>query len=100
MQQEILTAISKLFLNDPEAGHPLIQELFKQIEVTEDPDLRLRGYFYRRLLAKDPEKSIEIICQQRPVIRDSSVDFDKKFASTLLEFIGYVHSSMFLPISV
>jgi AP-1 complex subunit beta-1 len=39
-------------------------------EESENADLRDRGYFYWRLLHKDPEAAKQIVLAERPVISD------------------------------
>jgi AP-1 complex subunit beta-1 len=61
-------------------------------EESENADLRDRGYFYWRLLHKDPEAARQIVLAERPVISDQSYTLDSGLLDKLIEEIGTLSS--------
>lgn len=56
MKLALLTTIVKLFLKRPVIGQNLVWKVLKYAtEMSDDPDLRDRGYIYWRMLSCDPQ---------------------------------------------
>ena len=67
VQNLLLTASVKLFLQRPDDGHVLVKKVLSLVtDESEDPDLRDRGFIYWRLLNVDPEMARQVVLAERP----------------------------------
>lgn len=93
VQNQILIAVMKLFLQRPNDGKELIHKLLKIATMEcENPDLRDRAYIYWRLLSTDPELTKKIVFSDRPTISDSSYTIETELLDKLVENIGNLSS--------
>eukprot|EP00971_Amphidinium_carterae_P097142 1922523-Amphidinium_carterae.1 len=73
VQQQLLTAIVKLFLKKPNSTQDMVSRVLKcATEETQNYDLRDRGYVYWRLLSTNPEATKQVVLGDKPTIRDDS----------------------------
>jgi vesicle coat complex subunit len=81
----LLTAIIKLFIKRPTVGQDLIPRVLKYAtEMTDDPDLRDRGYMYWRLLSTNPEAAKAVVLSDRPHITHIIEGMEKFLLEELL----------------
>lgn len=73
VQKAFLTASIKAYLHDPESAQNLISKIMN-IATSSDaaPDLRDRGFFYKRLLKEDPNLLKKIILSEKPQIESKT----------------------------
>ncbi|EMC95935.1 hypothetical protein BAUCODRAFT_70805 [Baudoinia panamericana UAMH 10762] len=68
-QLQILTAVVKLFLKQPDQSQGLVQKVLQAATAENDnPDIRDRAYVYWRLLSSDPQIAKNIVLSARPQI--------------------------------
>lgn len=79
-QLQILTAVVKLFLKQPDQAQGLIQKVFKVATAESDnPDIRDRAYVYWRLLSSDPDVAkVSHLCH---VIISTNTDSSRTLSS-------------------
>jgi hypothetical protein len=88
VQIQIMTSCIKLLLVRPQEGSPLVKALFQIIEECDNPDLRDRGYFYWRLLAKSTDVAKKVVYSQKPPINDLSFNFESSLLDKLVDGIS------------
>lgn len=72
VQNQLLTAVVKLFLKKPEDSQDLVLKNLKVATESENPDVRDRGYVYWRLLSTDPQATSRIILTDKPIMSDEA----------------------------
>lgn len=97
VQLQLLTATVKSFLKASLEDQDVLQNLFTMCTESDNPDLRDRGLFYWRLLAHDPEVAKEMVCADKPVIKDDSEELDPAVLAKLIPQIGTLASLLYKP---
>ncbi|BFU25252.1 adaptor protein family protein [Entamoeba histolytica HM-1:IMSS-B] len=97
VQLQLLTATVKSFLKASLEDQDVLQNLFTMCTESDNPDLRDRGLFYWRLLAHDPELAKEMVCSEKPVIKDDSEELDQAVLVKLIPHIGSLASLLHKP---
>ena len=95
VQMQLLTAVVKLFLRKPSETQQMVQTILtKATEMTDDPDLRDRGFMYWRLLSADPEvaKAVVLSGTDKPSITDTSSDVEPELLKQLIAHLGSLSS--------
>ena len=79
VQLQLLTGIVKLFLKRPSDNQELVQRVLSlATQDSDNPDLRDRGYIYRRLLSTDPAAAKEVVLADKPLISEETDKLDQK----------------------
>jgi len=102
VQMQLLTAVVKLFLKKPSETQQMVQAILtKATEMTDNPDLRDRGFMYWRLLSADPEvaKAVVLSGSDKPAITDTSSDIEPELLKTLIAHLGSLSSILHKPSS-
>jgi len=102
VQMQLLTAVVKLFLKKPSETQQMVQAILtKATEMTDNPDLRDRGFMYWRLLSADPEvaKAVVLSGSDKPSITDTSSDIEPELLKTLIAHLGSLSSILHKPSS-
>jgi vesicle coat complex subunit len=99
-QQQILTAIVKLYLKRPDDGDQMITEILKlATEESENPDIRDRAYIYWRMLSTDPEKTKHVVLSERPPTETTLPNtYEDEFVDFLIENMSSVVSVYHKPL--
>mmetsp|Transcript_57425 Transcript_57425/g.136500 ORF Transcript_57425/g.136500 Transcript_57425/m.136500 type:complete len:907 (+) Transcript_57425:117-2837(+) len=85
VQQQLLTAIVKLFLKKPNSTQDMVSKVLKcATEETTNYDLRDRGYVYWRLLSTNPEATKQVVLGDKPTIRDDSQVIERNLLDKLI----------------
>lgn len=95
VQQQLLTAIVKLFLKQPgEEEKAMVQAVLQQATSSFDyPDLRDKAYIYWRLLSSDPEAAKLVVLAQRPPVSEDT----SKMPLPLLDTLVWLSSLSCIP---
>lgn len=98
VQLQLLTATVKLFLTKPGETQPMVQKVLNlATEMSDNPDLRDRGYVYWRLLSQNPEAARSVVLAERPVIQDDSSMMDAGMLNLLISNISTLASVYHKP---
>jgi len=100
VQMQLLTAVVKLFLKKPSETQTMVQSILtKATEMTDNPDLRDRGFMYWRLLSADPEvaKAVVLSGSDKPSITDTTSDVEPELLKTLIAHLGSLSSILHKP---
>ncbi|ELP84876.1 AP-2 complex subunit beta-1, putative [Entamoeba invadens IP1] len=97
VQLQLLTATVKAFLKASLEDQDILQNLFTMCTQSDNPDLRDRGLFYWRLLAHDPDLAKEMVCSEKPIIKDDSEELDQAVLVKLIPHIGSLASLLHKP---
>ena len=106
-QYNTLTAVIKLYLNDPNKGEALTLEILKwATEEADNPDLRERGFFYWRLISTNPGDSNEfqefaklVVLNNNPLISSDNDNINPEVLEELELNIGTLASIYLKPIN-
>lgn len=73
VQLQLLTAVVKLFLKQPNDTQTLVQKVLSMAtQESDNPDLRDRGYIYWRLLSTDPAAAKTVVLAEKPHISEET----------------------------
>ncbi|XP_065176456.1 AP-1 complex subunit beta-1-like [Sycon ciliatum] len=73
VQLQLLTAVVKLFLKQPNDTQTLVQSVLSlATQESDNPDLRDRGYIYWRLLSTDPGAAKTVVLADKPHISEET----------------------------
>ncbi len=72
----------------PQEGKELLEDILEILEDIEDVDLRRRGFFYRKLIFKNPELAKKIVCAQKPTISDEGFSSTFSMDERSFDYIG------------
>lgn len=98
VQLQLLTAIVKLFLKQPETTQDIMKRVLNlATEESDNPDLRDRGYFYWRLLSLDPEAARVVILSEKPEIGEDNGGIDPLLLDDLIGQIASLASVYHKP---
>jgi len=99
VQLQLLTAVVKLFLRKPDKTQEMVQSVLnKATQMTDNPDLRDRGFMYWRLLSADPEAAKNIVLSSdKPPITDTSNKIEPALLKELIPQIGSLASVYHMP---
>mmetsp|Transcript_18513 Transcript_18513/g.43337 ORF Transcript_18513/g.43337 Transcript_18513/m.43337 type:complete len:796 (-) Transcript_18513:181-2568(-) len=98
VQQQLLTAIVKLFLKKPNSTQDMVSRVLKcATEETQNYDLRDRGYVYWRLLSTNPEATKQVVLGDKPTIRDDSQVIEKNLLDRLISDLALMSSVYHKP---
>ena len=98
VQQQLLTAIVKLFLKQPDKTQELVTRVLNMAtEESDNPDLRDRGYIYWRLLSSDPEAARAVVLTAKPEIGDDTFTLDSNLLDELVSQIATLASIYHKP---
>lgn len=95
VQQQVLNAGIKMYLNDIEPIDTVLQTLFQKINSDcNNPDLRDKCYMYWRLLFKTPEESKKVIFAEMPPTKFETEVLGRSKALALMKKGGTVSSHL------
>jgi len=98
VQQQLLTAIVKLFLKKPVTTQDMVSRALKcATEESNNHDLRDRGYIYWRLLSTNPEATKHVVLGDKPTIKDESQVFEKPILEKLIADLSLMSSVYHQP---
>jgi AP-1 complex subunit beta-1 len=98
VQLQLLTAVVKCFLKNPENTQEMVQTVLdKATEESDNPDLRDRGFIYWRLLSTDPEAAKMVVLGDKPVIEDDTFKLDPVLLNSLIGQIATLSSIYHKP---
>jgi len=98
VQQQLLTAIVKLFLKKPVTTQDMVSRALRcATEESNNHDLRDRGYIYWRLLSTNPEATKHVVLGDKPSIRDESQTLDKTLLDKLIDNLSLMSSVYHKP---
>merc|ERR1719221_738187 len=98
VQQQLLTAIVKLFLKKPGSTQDMVSKVLRcATEETNNHDLRDRGYIYWRLLSTNPESTKHVVLGDKPTIRDESQVIEKNLLERLIADLAMMSSIYHKP---
>jgi AP-1 complex subunit beta-1 len=98
VQQQLLTAIVKLFLKKPNTTQDMVSRVLKcATEESNNHDLRDRGYIYWRLLSTNPEATKHVVLGDKPTIRDESQVLEKTLLERLIADLALMSSVYHKP---
>jgi len=98
VQQQLLTAIVKLFLKKPNTTQDMVSRVLKcATEESNNHDLRDRGYIYWRLLSTNPEATKHIVLGDKPTIKDESQVLEKSLLEKLIADLALMSSVYHKP---
>merc|ERR1719262_525745 len=93
VQQQLLTAIVKLFLKKPVTTQDMVSRALRcATEESNNHDLRDRGYIYWRLLSSNPEATKHVVLGDKPGIKDDSQTIDKGLLDKLMSDLSLMSS--------
>ncbi len=99
VQLQLLTACVKFFLQQPTVGENMVQRVLNlSTELTDNPDLRDRGYVYWRLLSSDPEAARAVVLAQKPEIGDDTFTIESNLLDELISQISTLSSVYHKPV--
>lgn len=99
VQLQLLTACVKFFLQQPTVGENMVQRVLNlSTELTDNPDLRDRGYVYWRLLSSDPEAARAVVLAQKPEIGDDTFTIEPNLLDELISQISTLSSVYHKPV--
>jgi len=98
VQQQLLTAIVKLFLKKPSSTQNMVSAVLRcATEESNNHDLRDRGYIYWRLLSTNPEATKHVVLGDKPTIRDESQVIEKSLLEKLMSDLSLMSSVYHKP---
>jgi len=98
VQQQLLTAIVKLFLKKPVTTQDMVSRVLRcATEESNNHDLRDRGYIYWRLLSTNPEATKHVVLGDKPTIRDESQMLEKGLLEKLITDLSLMSSVYHKP---
>jgi len=98
VQQQLLTAVVKLFLKKPATTQDMVSRVLKcATEESNNHDLRDRGYIYWRLLSTNPEATKHVVLGDKPTIRDESQMIEKGLLEKLISDLSLMSSVYHKP---
>lgn len=98
VQQQLLTAIVKLFLKKPSSTQNMVSGVLRcATEESNNHDLRDRGYIYWRLLSTNPEATKHVVLGDKPTIRDESQVIEKSLLEKLMSDLSLMSSVYHKP---
>jgi len=98
VQLQLLTAVVKLFLKDPEASQQMTQDtLHLAMNEIENPDTRDRAFLYWRLLTIHPSAAKSVVCSLKPLLSDDSEHLDTPVLDELISNISTLASVYHKP---
>jgi vesicle coat complex subunit len=99
VQLQIITAIVKFFLRQPDAGQDMVMRaLDTATQQSTNPDLRDRAFIYWRLLSSDPQAAAAVVLATRPPIQeDERVITSQALLDRLVGMLGSVASVLHKP---
>lgn len=98
VQQQLLTAIVKLFLKKPVSTQDMVSRVLRcATEESNNHDLRDRGYVYWRLLSSNPEATKHVVLGDKPTIRDESQVLEKPLLEKLIADLALMSSVFHKP---
>ncbi len=98
VQLQLLTAVVKMFLKQPEDTSDLVQRVLHMATAESDnPDLRDRGFIYWRLLSANPEAAKAVVLAEKPVIADDSYSMDSGLLTSLIGQLATLSSVYHKP---
>jgi AP-1 complex subunit beta-1 len=98
VQQQLLTAIVKLFLKKPVSTQDMVSKALRcATEESTNHDLRDRGYIYWRLLSTNPEATKHVVLGDKPTIRDESQVLEKTLLEKLIADLALMSSVYHKP---
>jgi AP-1 complex subunit beta-1 len=98
VQQQLLTAIVKLFLKKPVTTQNMVSAALRcATEESNNHDLRDRGYIYWRLLSTNPEATKHVVLGDKPTIRDESQNLEKGVLEKLIADLSLMSSVYHKP---
>merc|ERR1719183_1667329 len=98
VQQQLLTAIVKLFLKKPVTTQDMVSRALRcATEESNNHDLRDRGYIYWRLLSTNPEATKHVVLGDKPTIRDESQMLEKSLLEKLIADLSLMSSVYHKP---
>jgi len=98
VQQQLLTAIVKLFLKKPVTTQDMVSRALRcATEESNNHDLRDRGYIYWRLLSTNPEATKHVVLGDKPTIRDESSMLEKSVLEKLINDLSLMSSVYHKP---
>lgn len=94
VQLRLLTATVKVFLKSPTVStQEIVTRVLKaSTEMTDNPDLRDRGYIYWRLLSTDPNTTKKVVTGPKPLIGDNLNKIPSSVLLKLVDNIGTLAS--------
>ncbi len=93
VQLQLLTAVVKLFLKNPESAKTLVTRVLKlATENSDNPDLRDRGYIYWRLLSTDTNATLDVVFAPKQSIEDDTSQLDPEVLDGLVGQISTLAS--------
>lgn len=98
VQLQLLTATVKLFLKKPDESKELVQKVLNlSTELSDNPDIRDRGYVYWRLLSTDPAAARAVVLAERPIISAETFCLPNDYLMCLLQNISTLASVYHRP---
>merc|ERR1719498_1212186 len=98
VQQQLLTAIVKLFLKKPVTTQDMVSRALRcATEESNNHDLRDRGYIYWRLLSTNLEATKHVVLGDKPTIRDESQMLEKSLLEKLIADLSLMSSVYHKP---
>lgn len=99
VQQALLTATVKLFIQRPTKGQELVPRVLKwATEETDNPDLRDRAYMYWRLLSTDMNAAKQIVMGEKPPITAESERLDSATLEEMCLVVGTLATVYLKPV--
>lgn len=99
VQQALLTATVKLFIQRPTRGQDLVPKVLKwATEETDNPDLRDRAYMYWRLLSTDMNAARTIVMGEKPPITAESERLDPQTLEEMCLNVGTLATVYLKPV--
>ncbi|KAI9297823.1 Adaptor protein complex beta subunit [Neoconidiobolus thromboides FSU 785] len=92
VQNQLLTAVVKLFLKKPNEAQEIVLKNLKIATEVENPDVRDRGYVYWRLLSTDPKATNDIILNERPELEEEGPMIHPQLAKDLMHHLSTLAS--------
>lgn len=98
VQLQLLTAIVKCFLKNPEDAQDMVQRVLDlATEESDNPDLRDRGFIYWRLLSTDPEAAKLVVLGDKPIIKGDTFKLEPNVLHVLIRQIATLSSIYHKP---
>jgi len=98
VQLQLLTAVVKLFLKNPESNQQMAQDTLTMATTEIDnPDIRDRAFIYWRLLSVCPDKAESVVCALKPLLSEESEKLDPPILDELISRISTLASVYHKP---
>jgi AP-1 complex subunit beta-1 len=98
VQLQLLTAVVKLFLKEPENTQQMAQDtLHLAMNEIDNPDTRDRAFLYGRLLTVHPSAAKSVVCSLKPLLSDDSEHLDTPVLDELISNISTLASVYHKP---